>query len=104
MTLDGFYTDARTAIQNAFLGKRVRMTDCAHSLRSHCIPNLDVGAGRCPRTPRKEALPQSAPCRARSTIGAKCELRAFEAVGIDGQPRLRRRYIPDHDRPVFRRW
>ena len=29
MTLDGFYTDARTAIQNAFLGKRVRMTDCA---------------------------------------------------------------------------
>jgi hypothetical protein len=29
MILDGFYTDARTAIQNAFLGKRVRMTDCA---------------------------------------------------------------------------
>ena len=29
MTLDGFYTPARTAIQNAFLGKRVRVTDCA---------------------------------------------------------------------------
>ena len=40
MTLDGFYNDARSNIRAQFLGKRVRITDCATTV-PECLDHIE---------------------------------------------------------------